>query len=69
MHPILTYDLAKARVTDLHREADHYRLLHQLKPPATSRLRASVGQGLINMGERLTLRGVAGPARLGHQLS
>ncbi len=68
MHPISTHDLAKARIADLHREADQHRVLRQLQPPATSRLRASVGRGLINMGERLAPSGVTGPGRLGHQI-
>jgi hypothetical protein len=55
MNPWIAQDLARYRAEDLHRVADNHRLASQCRQPRRlRRVRARVGNTLIQLGRRLT---------------
>lgn len=58
MIPIASHYLAQARMEELHREAEQYRLASQFRPAVStaSRIRTAAGSWLISVGERLLPR-------------
>lgn len=62
MNPIASHYVAKARMEDLHREAEQYRRANQLRSAigVSTRIRTAVGSRLISIGERLLPGPVSG---------
>jgi hypothetical protein len=58
MNPIASHYQARYHMEELHREAEHYRLVSQSRPTVShaSKIRTAAGSWLIGAGERLLPR-------------
>jgi hypothetical protein len=69
MDPNTMQYLARARLDELRREADLYRLSRAVPRPSplTRRLRVAAGRRMIGLGERLVSPRVGRSTAIGHQ--